>query len=479
MSARRISNAAPQAASDPALWTLTEALAALGKKRISSVELTKACLARIDRIAPKLNSFLSIEKDEALKAARAADRARAKGDKRPLLGLPLAHKDMFARKGRTMSRGGRQSFPPDDQDATVIARLSAAGALHLGPLHMNEFAFGPTGHNEHDGPARNAWDVTRITGGSSSGSGTSVAARLIFGALGSDTGGSVRMPAHFCGITGLKTSYGRVSRAGAMPLSFTLDTIGPLTRSAEDAAHMLSAIAGFDPRDATSSRAPVPKPSAAKAAVAGLTVGIPGAFYTDNLDATVSRAMEDMIAALKSLKVKVKTVTLPDQARVNAACQVVIGAETSSIHRTMLIDSPEKYGAQVRNRLQNGFGYSAVEYVEAMRYRSFALREHLEATKGCDAILTPTCPTVAPTIEETDVGGGGNAEIIIQQITRFTRMANYLGLPALTIPSGFSDSGLPVGLQLIAAPYGEDSLLALGAAVQRVTDYHLRVPPVE
>mgnify|MGYP001045749905 FL=1 len=320
--------------------------------------------------------------------------------------------------------------------------------------------------------------MTRITGGSSSGSATSVAARLVFGALGSDTGGSVRMPAHFCGVTGLKTSYGRVSRAGAMPLSFTLDTIGPLTRTAEDAAQIFSVIAGFDPRDATTSTSAVPKPSAAKAPVAGLTVGLPDAFYTENLDATVARAVEEMVAALKSLKIKVKRVTLPDQARVNAACQVVIGAESTAIHKPMLIGSPEKYGDQVRNRLENGFGYTAVEYIEAMRFRAVALSQHLAATAGCAAILAPTCPTVAPTIEETDVRGG-NAEVVIQQITRFTRAANLLGLPALTIPSGFSDSGLPAGLQFVGAPYTEDALLAIGAAVQRVTGHHLRVPPVE
>ncbi len=466
-------------ANDPALWTLSEAMTALAKKRVSSLELTKACLARIERIAPKLNSFLAIEKDAAIKAAKAADRARARGAKGALLGAPLAHKDMFARKGKTMSRGARQVFAEDAQDATVIARLAQAGALHLGPLHMNEFAFGPTGHNEHDGPARNAWDLTRITGGSSSGSGTSVAARLIFGALGSDTGGSIRMPAHFCGVTGLKTTYGRVSRAGCMLLSFTLDTVGPLTRSVEDAALIFSVIAGADPRDATTPDVAVPKPSVCKEPAAGMTVGVPDAYYGDNLDPAVAKAIDDMIAVLRKLKVKVKPVTLPDQLRVNAACQVVIGAESSAIHKPMLIDSPEKYGAQVRNRLENGFAYTAVEYVEAMRFRSFALAEHLEATKGCDAILMPTCPTPAPTIAETDVGGGGNAEAIIQQITRFTRPANILGLPAITVPAGFSSAGLPVGLQLAGAPFGEGALLRLGAAFQRVTDWHLRVPPLD
>jgi aspartyl-tRNA(Asn)/glutamyl-tRNA(Gln) amidotransferase subunit A len=465
-------------ATDPALWSLAEALRALGRGKVSSVELTTACLARIVRIAPQLNCFLAVESEAALKAARAADRARAKGDRRPLLGIPLAHKDMFARKGRTMTRGGRQVFAADAQDATPLARLAAAGALHLGPLHMNEFAFGPTGHNAHDGPARNPWDVTRITGGSSSGSATSVAARLIYGALGSDTGGSVRMPAHFCGVTGLKTSYGRVSRAGAMPLSFTLDTIGPLARSAEDAAILHAVIAGRDPADPTTSDAPVPRASAAKAPVAGLTIGLPDAFYFDDLDPAVAEAIDAMLATFRRLKVKVRKVTLPDQKRVNAASQIVLGAEATAIHKSMLIASPDKYGAQVRARLENGFGYTAVEYVEALRFRSFALGEHLAAVAGCDAILAPTCPTPAPTIAETDVGASDGAETVIQRITGFTRPVNLLGLPALTLPAGFSDEGLPVGPQLIGRPFDEGTLLALGGAFQRATDFHERLPPL-
>ena len=210
-----------------------------------------------------------------------------------------------------------------------------------------------------------------------------------------------------------------------------------------------------------------------------MTVGVPDAYYGENIDPDVARAVDDMIATLKSLKVKIKRVSLPNQIRINAACQVVIGAETTAIHKPMLIASPEKYGRQVYNRLQNGLGYTAVEYVEAMRFRSFALGEHLAATRGCDAILVPTCPMPAPTIEETDIRGGSNAEQVIQRITWFTRPANFLGLPALTVPSGFSESGLPIGLQFVGAPFAEGSLLALGGAAQRVTDYHLRVPPLE
>ncbi|MGL4323110.1 MAG: amidase [Beijerinckiaceae bacterium] len=473
-----MSKPSSQSRNDPALWTMEQASRALASGRISSLELTRACLARIEAINPKLNAFLAVEKDESLKAARAADRARAKGDKRPLLGIPLAQKDMFARKGKTMSRGAAQPNGIEQQDCAVIARLNAAGALNLGPLHMNEFAFGVGGHNDHFGHAHNAWDVTRVTGGSSSGSGTAVAARLIFGALGSDTGGSVRLPAHFCGITGLKTTFGRVSRAGAMPLSFTLDTIGPLARTAVDAAMMLQVIAGFDADDATALDIPVPNAAICKKPVAGMTVGIPAAFYFDNLDAGVAKAADAMIAQLKRMKVKVKTITLPDQMRINAACQIILGSEAAAIHRPYILGSPEKYGAQVRSRIENGYGYTAVEYIEALRFRSAALAEHIAATQGCDAVLTPVSPKTAPTTAETDVGGAPGAEAVIQAITRFTRPANTLGLPTLTVPSGFGENNMPVGLQFVGRPFEEDRLLMLGAGFQRETDFHEAMPDI-
>lgn len=462
--------------SDPALWSLAQASRAMAAGKISSLELTRACLARIERINPRLNAFLAVEKDEAIKAARAADRARAKGDRRPLLGIPLAQKDMFARKGKTMSRGAGQPTRIEPEDSTVIARLNAAGALNLGPLHMNEFAFGVGGHNDHFGHAHNAWDVTRVTGGSSSGSGTAVAARLIYGALGSDTGGSVRLPAHFCGVTGLKTTFGRVSRFGAMPLSFTLDTIGPLARSAVDAAMILTAVAGYDERDATALDIPVPTAAVCNRPVAGMTVGIPETFYFENLDPGVAKAADAMIATLKRMKVKIRTLKLPEQMRINAACQIILGSEAAAIHRPYILSSPEKYGAQVRSRIENGYAYTAVEYIEALRFRAVALAEHIAATQGCDAVLTPVSPKTAPTTAETDVGGAPGAEAVIQAITRFTRPANTLGLPTLTVPSGFGENHMPVGLQFIGRPFEEDRLLTLGAGFQRETDFHEAAP---
>src|ERR1700730_14909497 len=275
----------------PALMSLTAVAQAIADKRVSSREATQSCLDRIARWQPHLNAFMAIEADAALVAADAADAALAKGGRRGALhGVPLAHKDMYYEAGRVVSCGSRsrRDFPATTP-STALQRLKDAGTIRLGSLQMAEFAYGPTGHNAHYGPVHNPWAVDRITGGSSSGSGSAVAARLTFAALGSDTGGSIRMPAHFCGVTGLKTTVGRISRAGAMPLSQSLDTVGPLARSAEDCALLLGLMAGADPEDPTASTLPVPDYMAAtKGSIKGLKIGVPTAFYVDDLDADVA-----------------------------------------------------------------------------------------------------------------------------------------------------------------------------------------------
>jgi aspartyl-tRNA(Asn)/glutamyl-tRNA(Gln) amidotransferase subunit A len=323
---------------------------------------------------------------------------------------------------------------------------------------------------------RNPWDPARITGGSSSGSGSAVAARLVPAALGSDTGGSIRMPAHFCGVTGLKPTNGRVSRANAMPLSHSLDTVGPLARTAQDCALIAAAIAGADPLDPTTDGAPPWNAKAAKRAAKGMTVGIPKSFYVDDLEADVGKAFEQAIATFKRLGVRTVQVDLPDQTLVSAAALVVIAVEAMTTHAPWLRERPGDYGEQVRNRLANGLAYSGVQYLEALRWRGVALAEHLTAIGKCDAIMAPAVRTVAPTIEETDVGGGTNAESLILGITRFMRPVNYLGLPALVLPAGFGRHGMPVGLQLIGRPFRDEVLVALGSAFQTATDHHKRVP---
>ena len=312
---------------------------------------------------------------------------------------------------------------------------------------------------------------------SSSGSGSSVAARLTYAALGSDTGGSIRMPAHFCGVTGLKTTYGRISRFGAMPLSQSLDTVGPLARTAEDCALLLQLMAGADPEDPTSSTAPIPDYVAATtASIKGLKVGVPTAFYVDDLDGEVARALDETILVLKREGADVIKVELPDQRQVTAACQLVLAVEAAAYHKRWLIERPQDYGPQVLMRLQNGLAIPGVSYLEALRWRAPALAAHVAATSAVDVVIAPVAPVPAPTIAESDIGNSPGAEAVIQRLTRFTRPINYLGLPALAVPSGFTRSGLPIGMQLIGRSFDEATILTVGAAFQRATEFHARVP---
>jgi aspartyl-tRNA(Asn)/glutamyl-tRNA(Gln) amidotransferase subunit A len=469
-------------ASEPATLSLTEVAQAIAQKRVSSREVTQSCLSRIEQWQPCLNAFMAIEAEEALAAADAADAALATGHHRGALhGVPLAHKDMYYDAGKVVTCGSkiRRDWVATTT-ATSLQRLKDAGTVRLGSLQMVEFAYGPTGHNPHYGPVHNPWNVEHITGGSSSGSGSAVAARLTFAALGSDTGGSIRMPAHFCGVTGLKTTVGRISRAGAMPLSQSLDTVGPLARTVEDCALLLGLMAGADPNDPTAVGGAVPDYTAAtRGSLKGLTIGVPAAFYVDDLDADTARILDETVATLTRGGAQVVPVELPEQRQLTAACQFVLAVEAAAFHKRWMIERPQDYGAQVLMRLQNGLAMPAVSYLEAMRWRGPALAAHLAATAGVDAVLAPVAPSAAPTIAESDVGNSPDAEAMIQRLTRFTRPVNYLGLPSLAIPAGFTAAGLPVGMQLIGRPFDEATLLRAGAAFQRATDFHARCPELE
>ncbi len=464
---------------EPALMSLTSVAQAIADRRVSSREVTQSCLDRIARWQPHLNAFMAVETQAALAAADAADTALAKGARRGALhGVPLAHKDMYYEAGKVVTCGShiRRDFVATTT-STALQRLKDAGTVRLGSLQMAEFAYGPTGHNSHYGPVHNPFALDRVTGGSSSGSGAAVAARLTFAALGSDTGGSIRMPAHFCGVTGLKTTVGRVSRAGAMPLSQSLDTVGPLARSAEDCAVLLGLMAGADPADPTAVAGPVPDFAAATTgSIKGLTIGVPTAFYVDDLDADVAGVLDATIAVLKREGANVVQVELPDQRQLTAACQLVLAVEAAAFHKRWMIERPQDYGPQVLMRLQNGLAIPGVSYLEAMRWRGPALAAFLAAVADVDVMIAPVAPVAAPTIAESDVGNGPGAEAVIQRLTRFTRPINYLGLPSLAIPAGFTRGGLPVGMQLVGRSFDEATLLRAGAAFQRVTDFHDRVP---
>jgi aspartyl-tRNA(Asn)/glutamyl-tRNA(Gln) amidotransferase subunit A len=454
--------------SDPALFSLAGALRALRERQFSSQDLVSACLKRIERWQPRLNAFVEIEPHPKNAAGPRAGTS--------LSGIPLAHKDMFYRAGKVSNCGSniRRGWIAPSTSA-ALERLDAAGALQLGTLNMAEFAYGPTGHNEHWGDCRNPWDVTRITGGSSSGSGAAVAARLVFGALGSDTGGSVRLPAALCGITGLKTTLGRVSRHGAMPLSHSLDTIGPLARSAEDCALLLREIAGFDPRDPTTSREPVLAELSQPAR--GLRIGIATGWVEKQAHPEIAGAVREAARTMAALGMAVTEVEPPDLEALVAHGMIVMQAEASAQHARWMRERPGDYGSAVRARLEPGYAIPATVYLDSLRLRTPLLEKFCATTLGeADAFLLPVLNIPAPTLEQTGARGGAEMRKVIGELTPLARWVNYLGVPALALPGGFDTHGMPIGLQLVGRPFAEQTLLRIGHAYQQGTDWHLRAP---
>ena len=467
---------------DPAGATLVEAAGALVRGELSSEELTRDCLARAHRLNPALNCFLRIEDEAALAAARRADAARAAG--RPLgvlHGVPLAVKDMFYDAARETSSGSaiRRGFVGTTTAAT-LERLKLAGAVVLGALNMTEFALGPTGHNPFYGACHNPWNPAHIAGGSSSGSGAAVAARIVYGALGSDTGGSIRLPAAANGILGLKPTYGRVPRSGAMPLSWSIDHVGPLARTAPDLARLLGVLAGHDPGDPTASRRPVPDYEAALGAgVAGLRLGIPGNFFLDDVEPAIAALVEDALAVLERAGARRVAVTVPAAEHLTELGRTVVYTEAAALHGHWLRTRPEDYSPQVRARVATGVAIPAAAYAEALQLRALLLREFCtEVFSACDVLVTPALAIEVRTLAATDVGGSASMWTTIARLLKCVAPFNYLGVPALSVPVGFAPGGLPAALQLIGRPFAEGRLLGVAAAYQRATDWHERRPPL-
>jgi aspartyl-tRNA(Asn)/glutamyl-tRNA(Gln) amidotransferase subunit A len=466
--------------SDLTEFDLVDLAAAIRRKELSARAAAETCLARLEQAQPRLNCVIRVDRDDALAAADAADAALARGEiLGPLHGVPLAHKDMFYRAGKIVTCGSqiRRDFVAD-HTATVLRRLDAAGALQLAALNMNEFAYGPSGHNAHFGPCRNPWSTDHITGGSSSGSGAAVAARLVFGALGSDTGGSVRIPAALCGLAGMKTSSGRVSRYGAMPLSFTLDTIGPLARTVRDCALLTAIISGRDPLDPTTSDTPVPAwEDGLEKGVRGLKLGVPTAYFLDGMTEETSRLYAAIVETYRQLGAEIVEVTPPGIEEVSALSAIVIAVEAATIHENWFRTRPQDYSEQVRARLEIGFHHPATRYLEAVMLRT----QHLDAfgravLDRADAMLAPVLPIPAPTIIDTDVGGSSGMNATIGLLTRCCRPINYLGLPSLALPAGFTANGLPFGVQLVGRPFAEARLFRIGRAYERETEWYKRRP---
>jgi aspartyl-tRNA(Asn)/glutamyl-tRNA(Gln) amidotransferase subunit A len=456
--------------------TIREAAESLRRRRVSAVELTTASLSRIERSNPTLRAFITVTAERALQQARQADSELAAGkDRGPLHGIPVAVKDLFYTRGVLTTAGSPiyRNFVPHE-DAFAVARLEAAGAVMAGKLNMHELAYGITSANPHFGAVANPWNARHSPGGSSGGSGAAVAAGLVYTALGTDTGGSIRIPASFCGTVGLKPTYGRVSRRGVLPLSWSLDHVGPLTSSVRDAGLVLNAIAGHDAADASSSRRPVvdfvPDEDCA---VRGLRIGFPQNFFFERLDVDVELCVRGAIARLESLGAEVKPVTLPDIAALNAVGRMMLLCEASALLEPHLKNRGQ-FGPDVLALLDQGRLLPATDYIHAQRLRKQMQREFAQVWSSVDCLVAPTTPNTAPRIGDATIKLGGIEEDVRLATTRLVRSINLLGLPALSIPCGLSGSGLPVGLQIIGPPFEEALILRVGAALE---DGGVGIPP--
>jgi aspartyl-tRNA(Asn)/glutamyl-tRNA(Gln) amidotransferase subunit A len=463
--------------------SLVDAADAVRHGEATSEALLNACWANLEHANPRLNATVRLDREAATAAARAADaRTRSKAPLGLLHGIPMIHKDMYYQEGVISTAGSalRREFRPG-VTATVLERMAAAGAYSFGALNMAEFAQNPTGHNKTFGDCHNPWNLPYITGGSSSGSGAAVAARFTYAALGSDTGGSIRLPASACGVTGIKPTQTRVSRAGAMPLSFSCDNVGPLARTVRDCARILRVIAGHDPRDPTSARETVPDYEAAlDGDLRGQRIGLPSTAFFDLADAPVAAAVEAAAQVLAARGARLVRLALPLMDAITTYVSVISRVEAATIHAEWMRRDPQAYGAHISGRMYPGYAIPAPYYVEALSRRGPILKAFSDAVfSEVDALLSPTIPTMLPTLAETDIDNGPpGTEQRFLAVSVNTRPFNYLGLPAVSVPCGLDPNGCPIGLQIAGRPFGEARILRIAEAYQRDTDWHAGRPPV-
>ncbi|MEO3470679.1 amidase [Roseomonas sp. CAU 1739] len=466
---------------DLATLSVTEATDAFARGEASAEAMVSACLARIDAHDVKVNSVIRLDRDAALEVAAAQDRARAAGAALGTLsGVPMMHKDMYYRAGRVSTCGSkiRRDFVPS-VTATALRRLDAAGAIDMGTLNMAEFAQNPTGHNAHFGDCHNPWNLPYCTGGSSSGSGAGVAARFFAAALGSDTGGSIRLPAGICGVTGIKGTQTRVPRTGVMPLSFSMDNVGPLTRTARDAARIMTVISGSDGIDPTAAPEAVPDYEAALTGdLRGLRIAVPHEWFFDNADDIVMTGFEAALDVLKARGASVDYLACPSLRAIGTYVAVVSRIEGATIHANWMREHAADYAIHLSGRLFGGYAIPGTYYLEALSRRGALLRQFCkEAFSDHDIVATPTLRMRVPTLAETDIDTDAEANWARHMaVSANTRPFNYLGLPTVSIPMGFDDRGLPMGMQLSARPFGEGRALMVADAYQRDTDWHARMP---
>ena len=457
--------------------TIRQAGEKLRSGELSPVEVVRASLERIEATDNLLHSFVTVMQEEALEQARTAEADILKGDyKGPLHGIPVALKDLYDTAGVRTTAGSKLDFDRVPlEDATVTARLRAAGAVLMGKLAMTEFAICEVDFDTLFEPARNPWNLAHIAGGSSSGSGSAVASGQVMGALGSCTGGSIRGPASFCGIVGLKATYGRVSRHGVVPLSWSQDHCGPMTWTVEDTAIMLQAIAGQDPKDPTTSTAEVPDYSRSlREDVKGLTIGVPRHFFFrphPDVSAEVVSIVEKGLDALQELGANLEEVTIPSLEYVRAANTIIMLSEGYAVHERNLRSRPHDFGEMARDRFRIGALFSAGDYVQAQRCRQWVKREFAEVLRKVDLLVTPTMPHPAPAFEgyETTTTARGYAS---------TAPFNVTGLPAISVPCGFTADGLPVGMQIAGKPFDEPTVLRAAYTYQQYARWFERRPPI-
>ena len=477
--------------------TIAEMRRELQAGRVTAVELTRACLERVEATDEQLNAFITVCAEEALAAAAEADRRIAGGEAAPLLGIPLAVKDIFNVTDLLTTCGSKilaNYISP--YTATAVARLTAQGAIIVGKLNMDEFAMGSSNENSAAGPVKNPWNLERIPGGSSGGSAAAVAARQVVAALGTDTGGSIRQPASHCGIVGLKPTYGRVSRYGVIAYASSLDQVGPLAGSVEDCAVLLSAIAGYDPADSTSVDCPVPDYLATlKSGVAGKKIGLPREYFIEGLDSDVKRAVAEAIEVYRSLGAEIVEVSLPHTDYSVASYYLIATAEASSnlarydgVRFGARKDSGQGligmyqqtraagFGAEVKRRIMLGTyalssGYYDAYYLKAQKVRTLVRQDFLDAFAQVDLLLTPVAPTPA-----FKIGEKVNDPLQMYLSDIFTIPVNLAGTCAISLPCGVSSEGLPIGLQLIGQPFAEADILQAAYAFEEATDWGGRVP---
>ncbi|MCX5907545.1 MAG: amidase [Deltaproteobacteria bacterium] len=459
--------------------TIAQVAPLIQKRKISPVELTDALLARIQRFQPALNAFITITGDLAREQARKAEKEIVKGEYRGALhGIPISLKDLFYTAGIRTTAGSKilRNFVPTE-NAAVVDRLLSAGAVLLGKTNLHEFAYGCTNINPHYGPVRNPWDPSRVPGGSSGGSAVSVCAGLSLASLGTDTGGSIRIPAAACGVVGLKPSYGLVPLHGVIPLAFSLDHAGPICRCVEDAAILLGVIAGYDPRDHSSLQAEVRVSLRNREkGIRGLRVGVPKQYFYDRLQNDVRRALLAAHRVFEKLGAQVRPVDLKDMNETASLAGEITVAEATSYHWDWLQKRPGDYGPDVRTRMKQGEKQLTLTYLQAQKKRQAYADTFRKALETVDLLAVPTLPVVAPPIDAEEVRMGRFTENVRTALLRFTRPGNLTGLPAISIPCGFSSENLPIGLQLIGRFLEEETVLQAAHAYEQATAWHTLFP---